>query len=319
MLVSKIIKMKWNSNNKARYTKLQYKFTKMNDYFMVKISDLSKSSHKLVVVKCDYCGKVLLRPYCDYLRCNDKNTGDACLECKKYKTEHTNMKKYGVKSTAQVDSVRQKQLQTTQERYGCKYYFQSNQFKLKSRQTCLNRYGCEYGLQFPQIKEKLFQTNLQKYGNKCSLHGEEVALKVRKTNLKRYGVPYSLQSPVIRAKGMQTLESLGKVRTSKQQLQLYNLLKELYGSCVLNYPVSSCSLDCMLNVNDCKIDIEYDGQYWHKDAQKDRRRDEFIKSCGYKVLRVKGNREIPTKEQLQKAIDYLVKGNHSYTEILLDI
>lgn len=319
MLISKVIKMKWNSNNKSHYTKLQYRFTKMNDYFMVKVGDLSNSSHKQVVVKCDYCGKLLLRPYCDYVRCNNQETGDACLDCKHYKMEYTNMQRYGVKSTSLLQSVRDKQKQTVQNRYGCQYYFQSQDFQNKARQTCLKRYGCEYGLQALEIKQKLFRTNLARYGNKCSLHGKDIAVKVQQTNLERYGVLYSLQSPIVRAKGIQTLEQLGKVRTSKQQLQLYHLLQDMYGNCTLNYPVSLCSLDCMLHINDCKIDIEYDGQYWHKDKQKDRHRDEFIKSQGYKVLRVKGNREIPTEEQLQEAIDYLVKGNHSYTEILLDI
>ena len=78
----------------------------------------------------------------------------------------------------------------------------------------------------------------------------------------------------------------------------------------------------MVNINDCKIDIEYDGQYWHtldNQIYKDRIRDNYLIEQGYKILRVKGNRKIPTKEQLQEGIDYLVKDNHTYAEIILDI
>lgn len=60
-------------------------------------------------------------------------------------------------------------------------------------------------------------------------------------------------------------------------------------------------------------------KYWHQDYQKDRRRDEFVKSQGYKVLRIRANKSLPTNEQIINAIDYLVKDNHSYTSIELDI
>lgn len=96
-------------------------------------------------------------------------------------------------------------------------------------------------------------------------------------------------------------------------------MKDVYDNCELNYPCGSCSLDCAIIVKDVKIDIEYDGNYWHKDECRDRKRDEFVKSQGYKILRIKGKNEVPTKEQLINAIDCLVKGNHSYTEIILNI
>lgn len=78
-------------------------------------------------------------------------------------------------------------------------------------------------------------------------------------------------------------------------------------------------MNCMVNINDSKIDVEYDGWYYHKDKQDyDNRRDIFVQSNGYKVLRIKGNYQIPTEEQLQEAINYLVKGN-LYAKIILDI
>ena len=67
-----------------------------------------------------------------------------------------------------------------------------------------------------------------------------------------------------------------------------------------------------------KINIEYDAFHWHQDKQRDRRRDEFIKSEGWKVLRVKSSHKLPTKDQLEYAINKLVKDGYSYTEIILD-
>lgn len=320
MLLSDTVTMKWNSNNKSRYEQLGYIYTKMRDPFIVRVIDLPSSSHIKVLVKCDYCGKIIERQYVDYLKCHSQEDGDACLNCKQIKTEHTNLQRYGFKSTAQHPDVKAKQIATNMEKYGCKSYFQTDEFKNKSQATCIKKYGVPYALQSDKIKEKLFQTNLSKYGNKCSLHCIENAEKTRQTNLAKYGVEYSLQSKEIRAKGVKTLCEKQNVATSKQQLKIYNMLLEMYGNCELNYTVSYCSLDCLVNINDSKIDIEYDGWYWHKNMQKrDRRRDEFLKSQGYKILRIKASRNIPTKEQLKNAINHLIKNDYSYTEIILDI
>ena len=82
------------------------------------------------------------------------------------------------------------------------------------------------------------------------------------------------------------------------------------------------NLDCMVCFDGYKIDVEYDGLYYHKDRQeKDKRRNYFLIKQGYKVLRIKGNKkdDIPTEEQIIKAIDCLVKGNRSYIEIDMNI
>ena len=97
------------------------------------------------------------------------------------------------------------------------------------------------------------------------------------------------------------------------------MLSNIYGNCDMNVPCDDVLLDCVISINGIKIDVEYDGSYWHRDVQKDRRRDEYVKSQGYKVLRIKSRRSIPTQMQIKEKIDYLVKGNHSYTELELDI
>ncbi len=38
-----------------------------------------------------------------------------------------------------------------------------------------------------------------------------------------------------------------------------------------------------------KIDIEYDGKFWHKDKYKDAIRDEELRKAGWKVIRVDEN------------------------------
>ena len=89
------------------------------------------------------------------------------------------------------------------------------------------------------------------------------------------------------------------------------MIEEMYPNYYLelNYVLSSLFLDLCLFIDDgIKIDIEYDGSYWHKDSQKDRRRDEFVKSQGFKILRIRSGHLLPTKEQLKEAIDKLING-----------
>jgi very-short-patch-repair endonuclease len=92
----------------------------------------------------------------------------------------------------------------------------------------------------------------------------------------------------------------------------------MYGDCLINVPCSSFLLDCVINVNDSKIDIEYDGSYWHQDIRKDLIRDKIVQKNGYKVLRIKSKNKIPNQEQIQKAIQFLLQPESYFTQIILD-
>ena len=51
--------------------------------------------------------------------------------------------------------------------------------------------------------------------------------------------------------------------------------------------------------------------------QYDRRRDEFVKSQGYKILRIKSKHKIPTVKELTSTIEKMVKEDKKYYEITL--
>jgi len=70
-----------------------------------------------------------------------------------------------------------------------------------------------------------------------------------------------------------------------------------------------------------KIIIEYDGWIWHGSKKiqiRDRRRDEYLKSIGWKILRIKSNKKIPNKIQIDNSLAVLRNNKHTYTEIILD-
>lgn len=191
-----------------------------------------------------------------------------------------------------------------------KFQNYSNKGVLSDGYACTN---CKH------IKAK--ESNINKYGVDNVFKLDFVKEKSKITNMKKYGVDSytKLESAKLNnaVKTTLTFYKNGTCPTSSQQIKIHDMLNNIYGNCLLNYPCGRCNLDCYTMVNNINIDIEYDGTYWHKDEQKDRRRDEYIKSCGYKIFRIKSNRKIPNIYQLIDGINRLVYTEHSYYEITL--
>lgn len=158
-------------------------------------------------------------------------------------------------------------------------------------------------------------------------------IKIIKTNIEHYrslGYDVQLRDVItvpaehltkgsqLRSKIFETMYKNGTVPTSTQQTDVYNIIKKRYSNVELNYPFNKFSLDIFLLYNNIKIDIEYDGWYWHQDSQRDRRRDEYLKSQGFKIFRIRSGKKLPTEEQLFETIDKLINTDRKYTEIKLD-
>lgn len=313
------VQLKWNSTGKKRYTELGYIFTKMGDYFDVKVKDLSENSHKKIIAICDYCGEELLTEYRDYCKRKDNNEAVTCHKCFRKKGATTCLTKYGADNPSRIKEFQDKRNQTFEEKFGGNP-FANEQVKQKIKQQCIEKYGVEYNSQVKEFQEKKKQTCIDKYGYNTPSKADKVKRKAEETNIKRYGAKTSLLNSEIRRKGIKTMLKNGRICKSKAEVRLYNLIQQVYGkdNCDDSQIVDGKLLDIVLCVNGNKIDIEYDGSYWHQNKNKDINRDIRLRSRGYKILRVKGNYQIPTQEQLKNAIDYLVN-NHSKTTIILDI
>ena len=85
----------------------------------------------------------------------------------------------------------------------------------------------------------------------------------------------------------------------------------------LNEAFSRCILDIVLRINDIKINIEYDGWYWHN-LKNDRKRDEFLKSQGWKILRIRSGHKLQSLEQLKISLNKLINTEQKFTSIVLD-
>ena len=151
---------------------------------------------------------------------------------------------------------------------------------------------------------------------------EKIAEKIKQTNLERYGVPYSTQATEVIAKMRESFQKNGSVPSSQMEKDVCKMLVEIYGkdNCVENFALGRISMDCLLSIDDVKIDVEYDGWYWHNinDMQeKDTERDSYVNKKGFKILRIKAGRSIPKEELLFKLIEELRSTDEKYKEIIL--
>lgn len=340
LIPNQLVKMKWHPRNKEYYENLGYIYTKMGDGFDVKIEDLTIGAKPRVKIQCDYCGQIYTIKYQNYVNRYSPELKDACDKCKTHKVIESNIQKYGVSNVFELNEIKEKSKQTCMEKYGEECYSQTDECKERCRQTCMKRYGRPYYMQTKEFWERYTALSLEKRGCKYPTQDKNVVEKIRQTNNEKYGgiglaspilAPiikntmiqkyggFGFGSSIISEKAMKSYCEHGNAKTSKPQLELFNKLKTLYKKCELNYPCGNCFLDCVIFIDGIKIDIEYDGVYWHQDENRDRRRDYYIKSRGYKILRIKGTIAVPTEQQLIDTIDYLVKDNHSFAKIELDI
>jgi hypothetical protein len=95
------------------------------------------------------------------------------------------------------------------------------------------------------------------------------------------------------------------------------IIRDMLGG-ELNYREGSYSIDIALIGDDAKIAIEYDAWFWHARKQiGDKRRDVFLENKGWKILRIKSNKKIPSKIAIEEHLTILRDGAAS-TEIVLD-
>ena len=180
------------------------------------------------------------------------------------------------------------------------------------------KYGVENSFKLDWAVEKAKETNRIKYGYDWHMQRPEYQRHYEEVMQERYGVNRALQHEEFLEKHLLTRLSNRTTPTSKPQKQLVEKLSALYpGRCFLEYPCDRCLLDIMIDFGSVKIDVEYDGKYWHQDERRDNRRNAFVKSQGYKILRILGcNHDIlPDSETLESAVSELLNTKRTFIKI----
>jgi hypothetical protein len=227
------------------------------------------------------------------------------------KRKNNNMKKYGVKNTAMLKEVQDKIKKTCIVKYNSTSYFGSEAYK-----ECIKKkYNVTHISQSKEIIKKTKMTNINKYGVSSVMKLQYFKDKQKQTCLKKYGVEYVLQHEDIREKQIMYLKEKNKV--SKLQIELFNIILEIFPEAQLEFPFKRYLLDIYLNFNNINLDIEYDCFYWHC-KELDDLRDEYLTKNGFKVLRIKSGSLMPKKEIILQEIELLLNTDKIYGEIILD-
>lgn len=200
----------------------------------------------------------------------------------------------------------------TFKKYGVKSTLELEEVKAKSVQACLDKYGVANSMQYQGTKDKLKQTMLNKYGVENYTQTEEYKQRVLQTNLNKYGVPNHMQQDmehfdIWNNKELFTkyLSSLSSKPTAYELQEFFNLTDRT----VVYDKIHSWNLDDLVNfhslrshyendiikfLNDCgveniqtndrsilngkeidiylpdyKLGIEFNGDYWHSDIKKE--------------------------------------------------
>jgi very-short-patch-repair endonuclease len=96
---------------------------------------------------------------------------------------------------------------------------------------------------------------------------------------------------------------------SKPQVKLFNMIKEIYPSSILNYSVKQVNRNIDIAIPEFKIAIEYDGIYWHQDRESDLIRQKQIENLGWKFIRYDGGPKdsVPEIDMVINDIKNLIK------------
>jgi len=114
---------------------------------------------------------------------------------------------------------------------------------------------------------------------------KRVATKAKETCIQK-GV-YLRQSE--RMKNGGALKALrGNLSPSMPQLKLFFIMRHIFSDAMLEYEVVGRSLD--VAIPSLKLDLEYDGKYWHEDRPNakeiDHKRDQELSALGWKIIRL---------------------------------
>lgn len=273
MIVDEYLKMPITNRNIAYYKNKGYD-CHISETIDVFIDDINPGSPIKERRICDVCGQEYIRKHNLNISSFSRFNKDVCCHC--------------FKTNKEVKDIIQ-----------------------EKREKCfLEKYGETNPMFVPELIDKIGETMTKKYGVKNASQVEEFKKKQEETMINLYGAPKALQIKQFQEKFINTITENYSVKTSSQQVACYNMLIEHGYDAYLNAPFSNCILDILIIMPDgTKIDFEYDGSFWHDKEQKikDRRRDEFLKRNNFKIIRIESRRSIPTWEQIQSEIDYLVE------------
>ena len=237
MIISKEIEVKIGGSNFKLYKELGYIFKAVGDVVSVKIEDVSKGSHSIVEVECDFCFKKDFIEYKKYNRSLKNNVLYSCSKkCSALRLKNKLIQEYNVANIAMLETTKEKIQNTNVLKYGSKFYFGSEDGKTKIKKTLIEKYDVDNPQKNKYIHDKTKNTNLKKYGTSEILSSKEIRNKIDNSNLIKYGFKTPSSNDIIKNKIIKT--NLNKYGFKCPLLNI-DILEKAKNTLNINYQVYS--------------------------------------------------------------------------------
>lgn len=199
------------------------------------------------------------------------------------KCKQTFIKKYGVENPAQNIEIRNKAKQTCIDKYGVDNYTKTNEYKIKSKNTCLEKYGVENPFQSNECmrnsKKRYFYDNKQfdsswelayyiwLKDHNIDFEYHSIFLEYEYNNKKHYYFPdFKIGNELIEIKGDQFLDKNNNLKKVYNTDDTEKLLEK--SKCMKNNNVK------ILTYKDLKSVLEYINEKYGKDYIKNFKNNE---------------------------------------------
>ena len=157
MRVTEKVIIEINNRNLHFFKRLQSKYDIKIGLVEICVEDLSKGSHVVVEVECDYCQSILKMEYRSYLKYSKNETDSyCCVKCNNVKVRKTNLERYGVICNSQLKSNKK----MVKEKWQSKTEDEKNLIVNNRKETCLEKYGVDTYTKTDEFKNKFIQTCL---------------------------------------------------------------------------------------------------------------------------------------------------------------
>ena len=110
------------------------------------------------------------------------------------------LNKYGVESTNQLDSVKEKKKMILEERYGVDNPMKIESIKEKYKRKIVDKYGVDNVMKNDLVQKKQIDSVNIKYGVNNVFESSEIKEKIKEVNLNNLGVEYPTQSNIVKGK-----------------------------------------------------------------------------------------------------------------------
>lgn len=242
MIIDKTVDININNYCIKHYKDLGY-VVKEHDVISVPIEHLLPTSHHIINVKCDICGKEKKLQYRRYLLSFNNGGYYCCSNCQKIKMDKTVKHIYGFDNVFQNDEIKEKIKKTNTERYGNESFLRSSFKKFViDKYSNLNIIDVDY--------------DKNEYILKCDKCGSiyRINKKVFITRKNKYKtILCTVCNPVDN-------------HTSGYEIQLQDFIKTHYnGIIILNSRKIIPPLELDIYLPELQIAFEFNGTYWHSE------------------------------------------------------